>query len=459
MLRAALLRTVRGRSFVGTRKPVFRNSSTAQNCEAPSKGPRIDYKQRLQRGVRPKQTIKQKLLTWSFCAAICACVGYVNSWVLFPEWYAKTEAVEAEVDSDQKKKGSRFTTTVGLPGLSWGLKIDLAGNFELLSRAHLAHGKGVYLLLTNEETGCVVGVHILEGVQGHGIGDPNDPTLARDFFWQRESDENFPRTDVRFWEIPFQGRKAAYSEYVSTERRAPTLYRVWEGKSKVCHAYYNRDRVWVDVHVAKSAYANVDDELLAKCLTSVHFVEDYAMTPQDCFDYANATFHHGDLASAMEFFERAYLLNEDCALEDKLDENSWKILVGNYAILCVWVEDFSKARALLHRGVDRFGYYAGFRYNLAELCARDEEWDSVLEHLEVALRHPESLLNVSSVPDARADPSFRALLEKAPEHVISQIDALYTQFARNEEAQTQAVAEENGSDPRCTEETTASDEN
>jgi tetratricopeptide (TPR) repeat protein len=286
--------------------------------------------------------------------------------------------------SDQFKQKNDFVAS--MPGETWSVTADLRG-FTIDSNGLQPDGR--YYLMSHGGSGFAFSMY-LEKVPGAA-----DSTGCHDFLSDKANRAITTAKDVQ----------------LSNEGQMELLeYTIMGFKGTLVHqknlfGCMAREDVYVDVHASKTLYKSEDELRMLALRQSVRFVESPDLTMQDVDLKSGSKYYFdGNYQMAIQQFEK--VLQREKA-NPQLNKNTWRVLVDNLGMAYGINGDLKHARETFEYGVSKDPTYPLFYYNLA--CAYGEMGDlkATTDYLTRAFKNRENTIPGESMPDPRADSSFR----------------------------------------------------
>ena len=95
----------------------------------------------------------------------------------------------------------------------------------------------------------------------------------------------------------------------------------------------------------------------------------------------------------------------------KLDKNLWRALVENLGMAYGITGDLKNAESTFRYGLDKDPNYPMFHYNMACTYAERNDLDNTLKYLKAAFANKANMIQGETMPDPRADDSFKRFLD------------------------------------------------
>lgn len=324
-----------------------------------------------------------------------------------------------------RQAGARTPYRMWLPGESWALDLDLSefdlpaaedisaaefkkrslGFFLNASERFTADGSGLELSTFRKDDGESRPLHLLvRFTPALARGTAEDfRALALNTISEKRSGVRLKKDSLKTWE--YKGIPVARYALVYKSNVGPVseeLYAATSG-TRTLEAYLVRGGYWISLSLRSREIKEREEALFNSLLDSLRLAD--VSTPSSSFDY----YHKGRVHyMARDYTKAVDALAAALTLEHKqrrLDQASWRGLVGNLIDSLARSGDFERAKEAMDYAAERDPAYAPFQLALARHYARAGDLDKTIAYLEKAFRK-DAAGETPPLPDPKDDPAF-----------------------------------------------------
>ncbi len=167
------------------------------------------------------------------------------------------------------------------------------------------------------------------------------------------------------------------------------------------------DNTYIDLHVSKVNYVAADEPLFTDVLKSMH-IDQVQRSSMELVAEASRLYLQHNYKGAIPPYAKALELEK---VKPQLEKSLWYVLIDNLGMAYGISGDLEKAKETFEYGVSKDPAYPLFHYNLACTYAEMDDATQAGSYLRKAFEYKSNLLPGESMPDPRADDSFRKLMK------------------------------------------------
>lgn len=191
--------------------------------------------------------------------------------------------------------------------------------------------------------------------------------------------------------------------------------RVYNNKKvnqKHLNVYLAAGAYWIDVHLSKILYDDIDKRFFYEFLHSVRVVSDYVYDPLVDMNYGAFYYQSGDYARSIFFYRRAESIpGERVSIPMKTDQR--RLLLERLGMSYFLSGDTGTAKTVFTRAIAEDGAYPMFHYDLARIYAGEDDLDACLETLSRAVELKTNMDRGQKFPDPAQDTVFEKYCDDA----------------------------------------------
>jgi tetratricopeptide (TPR) repeat protein len=279
------------------------------------------------------------------------------------------------------------------PEKAWSLDIDLQDfvisentmSKDLLSRDLMANHPGNHL---------AVSASLAPADNTATAVELRDQTLAR----------------LRRMELPFSELKTyekdhraylAYKIRVKTELLATPLVR------RDVYVFFTHDATSIQVRIAKSIYAEDDEPLFERILSSLKINSTFQPSTPDVITIGQTLFRQENYRKAIIWLQR--VLDRE-KLQSTLPQAQQLALLDLLGLAHHLGGDRPRAREIFNEGLAQNPDYPLFYYHLARIYGEEGALDAALKNLRLTLLHRAQLPPGEKLPNPAIDSAFKAFV-------------------------------------------------
>src|SRR5215813_12112666 len=279
---------------------------------------------------------------------------------------------------------------LSLPNKNWGVALELPG-FTVRTVETKADGRR-YMFAQNEAAGMAVSLTLEQ------IKPGTHAAACRDSLQQRTKSQAVKVADVSFSRSgEFDVMQYTVPEFAGQKINQKNVF--------ACEFY---DNTYIDLHISKVKYVPTAELLFTQVLNSMH-VDVAQRSSMELMEQASRLYEQQDFKAAIAPYSQALQLEK---AGPKLGKPLWYVLVDNLGMSYGITGDLQKAKETFDYGVSKDPTYPLFYYNLACTYAEMDDETKASDYLKKAFEYKVNTLPGETMPDPRADDSFKKLMEK-----------------------------------------------